>query len=74
LRTFAQRIYFNSPVGALSELPGAGTPIENPFVYDASAREIEEMAAKGLVRIVVERRHADDPDGLIRGLTFERLR
>jgi hypothetical protein len=74
MRTIAQRVYFESEFGTVSELPGAGTPLENPYVYDDSAKELMAMASQGLVRIVAERRRDQGPDGLICGLTFERLR
>ena len=56
------------------ELPSVGTPLENPYVYDASARELKAMASEGLVKIVEERRHHEGLGGLISRLTFERLR
>ncbi len=71
MRTLAESAYFDSEFGALSELPAAGTALENPYVYDSSARELKAMASLGLVKIVEERRVAD---GLISRLTFERLR
>jgi hypothetical protein len=74
MRTLAQRIYLESEFGSVSELPSAGTPLENPYVYDASARELNAMASQGLVRIVDARRHDHGPDGLISRLTFQRLR
>ena len=74
MRTLAQSAYLESEFGALSELPSVGTSLENPYVYDASARELKAMAAQGLVKIVDERRNGDEPDGLISRLTFERLR
>ena len=73
MRTLAQSAYFDSEFGTLSELPNVGSSLENPYVYDASARELKAMAAKGLVKIVDERR-SDDRSGLISRLTFERLR
>ena len=74
MSTLAQNAYFDSEFGALSELPSAGSPLENPYVYDASARELKAMAARGLVRIVEERRRDDGSQELISRLTFERLR
>lgn len=74
MRTLAQNAYLESEVGALSELPSAGTPLENPYVYDASARELKDMASRGLVKVVEERRDDHRTDGLISRLTFERLR
>jgi len=74
MRTLAQSAYLNSDFGTLSELPSVGTPLENPYVYDSSARELKTMASQGLVKIVEERRHGEDLGGLISRLTFERLR
>lgn len=74
MRTLAQSAYLESEFGALSELPSVGTPLENPYVYDASARELKDMASQGLVKIVEERRYDEGPGGLISRLTFERLR
>ena len=74
MRTLAQSAYLESEFGALSELPSVGTSLENPYVYDASAKELKAMAAQGLVKIVDEQRNGDEPDGLINRLTFERLR
>ena len=59
--------------GTLTELPNSGSALENPYVYDASARELKVMALQGLLRIVDENR-SGDRDGLIRHVTFERLR
>lgn len=73
MQTLAQRAYLDSEFGTLSELPSAGSSLENPYVYDASAREIKAMAGEGLVEIVDER-HGDGRDRLISRLTFTRLR
>ncbi len=74
MRTLAQSAYLESEFGALSELPSVGSSLENPYVYDASAREIKAMASEGLVKIVDERRSSDGLSGLISHLTFRRLR
>jgi hypothetical protein len=74
MQTFAQSIYDRTELGAVSELPGAGTAIENPCVDDASAKELNDMASRGLVRTVEEHRNDARPAGLIRRLSFQRLR
>jgi hypothetical protein len=74
MRTLAESAYLDSELGSLSELPSVGTSLENPYVYDASARELKAMASQGLVKIVDERRSADGADALISHVTFERLR
>lgn len=73
MQTLAQRAYLDSEFGHLSELPSAGSALENPYVYDASAREIMAMADRGLVKIVAEH-HVNGRDSLIDHLTFTRLR
>ena len=73
MQTLAQRIYLDSEFDSLNELPNTGSPLENPYVYDASAQEIKAMASEGLVKIVDERRF-DGREGLISRLTFKRLR
>ena len=74
MQTLAQNAYLDSEFGAVSDLPSAGSPLENPYVYDASARELKAMAAQGLVKIIEERRTDDGPEGLISRLKFQRLR
>lgn len=73
MQTFAQRVFDESKLGTVTELPGAGTSLENPYVYDDSARELMAMASQGLVRIVDARRRDHEPGGLICHLTFQRL-
>ena len=73
MQTLAQTAYLDSEPGALSELPSVGTSLENPYVYDASAKEMKEMASQGLVKIVEEQRSGRLGE-LISRLTFERLR
>jgi hypothetical protein len=72
--TLAENAYFDSEFGTLNELPNVGSPLENPYVYDASARELKAMASRGLVKIVQEQRRHEGPERLISRLTFERLR
>lgn len=74
MRTLAQSAYIDSEFGILCELPNVGTPLENPYVYDSSAKELKAMASQGLVKIVEERRRSEGPGALISRLTFERLR
>lgn len=74
MRTLAENVYLESQVGILSELPRAGTSLENPYVYDASARELKAMASQGLLKIVEERRGDSRSGELISRLSFERVR
>jgi hypothetical protein len=54
MNTFAGRLYMEAPIGSTIILPKAGTRLENPFVYDAAARDIKALAKRGLVQIVSE--------------------
>jgi hypothetical protein len=72
--TLAHAAYLDSSFGAISELPHAGSPLENPFVYDDAAREIKQLAQRGLVEIVSEQPRQFADEELIGHLTFKRLR
>jgi hypothetical protein len=74
MRTLAHATYLDSHFGVECELPHAGSALENPYVYDASARELKAMAERGLVEIVDERRRDHDDEALIQHLSFRRLR
>jgi len=74
MRTLAESAYFDSEFGVPQDLPRAGSALENPFVFDASAKELKEMAARGLVQIVHEHRRPDASGDLIDRLTFVRVR
>lgn len=73
MRTIAKSIYLDSGFGNDEELPRAGSALENPYVYDAAAREFKEMAAQGLVEIVLEHRLQLADEVLIDRLRFRRL-
>ncbi len=73
MTTLAETFYLDSEFGGLHELPRVGSHLENPYVYDASARELKAMASEGLVKIVDEH-HTEGHERLINRLTFERLR
>jgi len=74
MRTLAQSAYANSRFGLDTELPGAGTQLENPYVYDASAKELKVLAERGLIEIIDEKTHVVANESLIRRLRFRRLR
>ena len=74
MHTLAQSLYLDSQFGVEQELPRAGSTLEHPLVFNATAQELKAMAAQGLVEIVRER-CADGADGgLIDRLSFRRLR
>jgi hypothetical protein len=67
-------IYAESEFGVPTELQGAGTSLENPYVYDSAARELKQMAEQGLVEIVRERVRDGYAEPLIGHISFARLR
>ena len=74
MRTLARSAYLESSFGVATDLPHAGSALENPFVFDDAARELKQLADRGLIEIVSEQtmRHADEQ--LIGRLSFKRLR
>jgi hypothetical protein len=74
VRSLAQRFYLDSQFGVAQELPRAGSTLENPFVYDAVAKELKAMADRGLVEIVDEQIAAFAQEPLVERLRFKRLR
>ena len=71
--TLAQTVYLDSSYGIEEELPRAGSALENPYVFDASARELIVMAAKGLVEITEEHTTRVADEVLIDRLRFRRV-
>jgi hypothetical protein len=74
LNSLARSIYLESPPGVPTLLRPAGTALENPYVYDSVARELKELAARGLVRIEAEESLGDPEAPLIARFAFTRLR
>lgn len=74
MATLAEVEFRTSELGELHELPRAGTALENPYVYDSSARELKAMAEQRWVEITREDRDGDGPQALITRLAFRRLR
>ena len=74
--TIAQTLFATAPIGVPVALPAAGTSLENPYVYDATARELKARAASGSIEIVDERiaTTGEDADELICHLQFVRRR
>lgn len=74
MQTYAETVYVNTTIGSTASLPSAGTGLENPYVFDAAARDIKVLAEKGLVRIVSEQRRTLNQSELISGLQFIKIR
>ena len=64
--------YLDSSFDSVEELPHAGSPLENPYVFDASARELKAMADRGLVEIIDEHTSRVADEMLIDRLHFRR--
>ena len=73
MHTLAQSAYLDSISGIDEELPRAGSALENPYVFDASARELKAMAAEGLLDIVEEHTTRLAGEVLIDRLRFRRV-
>ena len=74
MRTLAQTLYLDSDFGTTQGVPRVGSTLENPFVYNAVAKELKEMAARGLIEIVSEHVNEVARERLIDRLSFRRLR
>ena len=74
MASVVQAIYLDSQPGEWTELPPAGTGLENPYVYDSAARELKDMADRGLVRIVREHVRPASGQNLIERIVFSRVR
>ena len=72
--SLAQSLFLDSELRVEQELPRAGSVLENPFVYDAVAREFKQMARCGLVEIVQEHTAAHSSEPLIDSLRYRRVR
>lgn len=74
MRTLAFALYQDTQPGVDCELPHVGSPLEIPLVFDASARELKDLASQGLVEIVDEHACRSGEATLIDRLRFRRLR
>ncbi len=73
MSTIAESIYADARVGIPVALPKAGTPLQNRYVFDSSAREIVAMAERGLVEIASESRASEDADAMITDIVFVKM-
>ena len=72
--SLAQSLFLDSELRVEQELPHVGSTLENPFVYDAVAREFKQMARRGLVEIVQEHSVPHNAESLIDSLRYRRMR
>jgi hypothetical protein len=74
MQTLAHSAYLDSTFDAACELPHVGSALENPFVYDASARELKQLSERGLIEILAEHKVLVDDQELIAHVSFRRVR
>ena len=74
MRTLSTTIFLSADVGVPVDVESAGTPLENPYVYDSVARDLKAMERDGLLRVVNETSSAANGDGPIDHISFVRLR
>lgn len=74
MRTYIDRLLSETPLHLDVRLSGAGTPLENPWVFDATARDLHALAARGAVDIVHEQTRSLGGQEVIVDLTFRRCR
>ena len=73
MSTLAQSIYLESEPGIPWPLERAGSPLDNPFVYDVVAKDLKAMATRGLVEIVDEYSSVCLGEPLISMISFKRI-
>ena len=73
MNTIAGSIYRDAAIGSTVVLSKVGTWLDDPYFYDASARDIKGLAKRGLVKIVSERKAACGDEAMITELVFTKL-
>jgi hypothetical protein len=74
MTSLSTSIYLSADVGVPTDVEPAGTPLENPYVYDSVARELKAMARDGLLRVVSEKHRQGGAEASIGRISFVRLR
>lgn len=74
MRSYIDRLLSETPLHQDVRLMGAGTPLENPWVFDAGARDLQLLVARGAVDIVHQQTRSVDGQEVITDLTFRRCR
>jgi hypothetical protein len=75
MTSLAVSVFLDSELGAVKELPKAGSALEHPVVYDSVAKDLKAMARDGRLEIVHESvtpHYGGEP--LIDRLRFRRTR
>jgi hypothetical protein len=71
--TIAQALVREAAPGAIQDLPKAGTALEHPWVFDATAHDLKAMAERGEIEILAEDRALIDNQWLIDRLQFVKV-
>jgi hypothetical protein len=74
MRSLSTTIFLTADVGVPTDVEPAGTPLENPYVYDSVARDLKAMAEDGLLRVLSETRKPGLAEAPIDRISFMRLR
>ena len=74
MTSLSRSIYLSAAVGVPTDVPPAGSSLENPYVYDSVARELKAMANEGLLQVVSEASRQGVSGSLIAHIRFARLR
>jgi hypothetical protein len=74
MTSLSRSIYLSADVGVPTDVPPAGSSLENLYVYDSVARELKAMADEGLLQVVSEARRPGASESLIGRIRFARLR
>jgi hypothetical protein len=74
MSSLATHLLRESAYGELQALPRAGTPLENPWVYDSVGRDMREFAKRGLIDIVVDREVPLGDSNLLTEFQYKRRR
>jgi len=72
-KSFEVQALLDTPIGEVAELPKAGTPLEQPLVYDSAARALKELAREGALAVIDEQTTSVNGAELITGFSFRRL-
>jgi hypothetical protein len=73
MATIAESLFRESQFGEVIDVPRAGSALEHPLVFDATARELKDMQARGEIEIVDEHSSQFGDDWVIDRLSFRRL-
>jgi hypothetical protein len=74
MRSLAETIFSESSFDVECELPRAGSALENPYVYDAAAKDLKALAERGLIQVVSEQSRLVANESLIARFSFVRMR